>query len=265
MIRQLPLRRLEPLPALFYLGTHHPNWLGSVRQRLCVSRVRLTERKTFPRATVPWMLDSGAFSEIGTHGHWRTSPKQYAADVRRFSREIGLLAHVGPQDWMCEPVMLKKTGLTVAEHQSRTTVNYLRLRDLGVPGLFPVLQGWTADDYLRHIDLYERHVDLGRLPLVGVGSVCRRQGGDEIADLLRRLHDQGLRLHGFGVKVQGLMKIACSLTSADSMAWSYAARRQAPLPGCTSHINCANCERYALAWRAQVVHLIEAHRCPRCR
>ena len=37
------------------------------------------------------------------------------------------------------------------------------------------------------------------------------------------------------------------------MAWSFAARRQPPLPGCElRHINCANCPRYALTWHAKV-------------
>ncbi len=43
------------------------------------------------------------------------------------------------------------------------------------------------------------------------------------------------------------------LTSADSMAWSVDARRKPPLPGCTRHKNCANCPRYALRWRRQVL------------
>jgi hypothetical protein len=37
------------------------------------------------------------------------------------------------------------------------------------------------------------------------------------------------------------------------MAWSYAARRDPPRPGCTSHKNCANCLRYAAKWRAGIV------------
>jgi hypothetical protein len=36
------------------------------------------------------------------------------------------------------------------------------------------------------------------------------------------------------------------------MAWSYRARRSPALPGCTGHRNCANCLRYALAWRARL-------------
>jgi hypothetical protein len=48
-----------------------------------------------------------------------------------------------------EPVMLAKTGLTVAEHQRRTVANYLQLRALAPEVAFiPVLQGWTTGDYL---------------------------------------------------------------------------------------------------------------------
>jgi hypothetical protein len=42
------------------------------------------------------------------------------------------------------------------------------------------------------------------------------------------------------------------------MAWSAHARRQPPLPGCTSHRNCANCPRYALQWRTRVLATIAA-------
>jgi hypothetical protein len=68
------------------------------------------------------------------------------------------------------------------------------------------------------------------------------------------VHARGItRLHGFGVKTQGLIRWGPLLTSADSMAWSYAARRQPPLPGCeTRHITCANCPRYAYQWHARI-------------
>ena len=47
---------------------------------------------------------------------------------------------------MCEPFMLAKTGLTVAEHQARTVANYLELRSLAPELPFvPVLQGWSLD------------------------------------------------------------------------------------------------------------------------
>jgi hypothetical protein len=61
-------------------------------------------------------------------------------------------------------------------------------------------------------------------------------------------------MHGFGFKIQGLTDHGHLLTSADSMAWSVDARRTGrTLPGCTRHKNCANCLRYALRWRTNVL------------
>ncbi len=34
----------------------------------------------------------------------------------RYRDEIGCLLWAAPQDWMCEPWITAKTGLTVAEH-----------------------------------------------------------------------------------------------------------------------------------------------------
>jgi hypothetical protein len=54
--------------------------------------------------------------------------------------------------------------------------------------------------------------------------------------------------------VSGLRQIASHLASADSMAWSFEARRKRiVVPGCTGHINCANCLIWALQWRARVL------------
>jgi hypothetical protein len=69
--------------------------------------------------------------------------------VRRAAEDVGLLAYVAPMDWMCEPLVLAKTGLSVAEHQRRTVRNYIVLRGLA-PDLhfMPVLQGWQPSHYL---------------------------------------------------------------------------------------------------------------------
>jgi hypothetical protein len=213
------------------------------------------KRKSLPRATCDWALDSGGFTELNMYGGWQTTPKEYIAAARRYRAEIGRLVFAAPQDWMCEPPVLARTGGTVVLHQERTVANYLTLREAApeVPWI-PVLQGWTVGDYLRCCDLYERRgVALDTLPTVGVGTVCRRQSGKEGAAIVTRLAAEGLRLHGFGFKITGLRAVGDQLASADSMAWSYAARRQAPLPGCTGHINCANCLRYATKWRARLV------------
>lgn len=238
----------------FYLGTHETSWLGRTDVALFISHRRLRKRKSLPRARGRWVLDSGGFSEIAEHGRWTESPAHYATAVRRYRDEIGGLDWAAPQDWMCEPHMIAKTGLSVAEHQERTVDNLLELRGIA-PDLpwAPVLQGWELPDYLACADLYAAAgVDLAAEPIVGVGSVCRRQSGDEIGEIMSALEGMGLRLHGFGVKIRGLANYGAHLASSDSMAWSFDARRAEPLPG-HPHINCANCIDWALAWREKVL------------
>lgn len=181
------------------------------------------------------------------------SARDYAADVRRFRDEIGQLEWAAPQDWMCEPVMLKKTGLTVDEHQRLTIENYLELRSLA-PDLpiIPVLQGWSLGDYWRHVEAYDAAgIDLAALPLVGVGSVCRRQNTTVAGTVFASLAAEGIKLHGFGLKMTGLRASLSSLASADSMAWSLNARKNPPRPECT-HKSCANCLPFALEWLRDV-------------
>jgi hypothetical protein len=235
----------------FYLGTHEPSWLGKLPVPLFVSHRRLRGRKTFPRALWGWALDSGGFSELDMFGGWRTPVGEYIENVKRFKDEIGKLEWAAPQDWMCEPSMLKKTGKTIPEHQRLTTENFLRLRHKA-PELpwVPVLQGWNLMDYYLHIGMYATAgVDLWKEPRVGLGSICRRQGTIEVASIIRHLG--GLRLHGFGVKTRGLNEYSHLLESADSMAWSMAARHDDPMPGHT-HQNCANCIDYAMDWYEKV-------------
>lgn len=238
----------------FWLGTHQTDWLGRADFPLFVSHRRLSTRKRLPQAVVPWALDSGGFSEISLHGRWVTGEAEYVEAVRRYQAEIGRLAWAAPQDWMVEPVMLAKTGLTVGDHQRLTVANYCRLTQTA-PDLpfIPVLQGWTLDDYLACVQLYEQAgVDLWAQPIVGVGSVCRRQHTGEVARLLSELACLGLRLHGFGVKTMGLATYAWALASADSMAWSFNARKHPAMDGC-SHRSCSNCIRWAARWRADVL------------
>lgn len=242
----------------FYLGTHQPGWLNTTAVELFISDRRLRDYRRLPRAASGWSLDSGGFTELSTHGTWSfgPSPAAYAARVRRYADEIGNLRWATPQDWMCEPWIVAKTGLTVADHQQRTVANLLQLREAApdVPWA-PVVQGWTVADYLNCVDLYQAAgVDLTAEPVVGVGSVCRRQGTQITAEIMTELWAAGVRnLHGFGVKTAGLRLYAGLLTSADSMAWSMAARRRPALPECRGHAHCGNCRRFALRWRERVV------------
>jgi hypothetical protein len=255
---------------LFLLGTHQPGWLARAGVPLFVSDRRLRVYKRLPRATAPWACDSGGFTELQRYGTWTVPPHEYVARLRRYRDEIGQLLWAAPQDWMCEPIVINGgrvgtqyfvgTHRSVAEHQWRTVLNFAHLREIA-PDLpiVPVVQGFTRDAYLRCVDLYWSlaRIDLTREPLVGVGSICRRQGTAEAGRILAALQERGLRrLHGFGFKILGLADHGDLLVSADSMAWSDTARklRRPAFPGCVGkHKNCANCVTYALRWRTTVL------------
>lgn len=245
-------------PFRFYLGVHQPAWLTRTAVPLFLSRVRLAPRKRLPRALGPWALDSGGFSELAKHGRWTVAAAEYVAEVRRYADEIGRLEWAACMDWMCEPDVRRQTGLSVAEHQRRTVDSYLELCALA-PELpwAPVLQGWTMGEYEDHLELYARcGVDLRAAPVIGVGSVCRRQAHGRSVFLLDQLSREGLRLHAFGFKRAGLRALrdfdslgagndAGGVVSADSMAWSFHARREGG--GRQNDLG------FALDWRAETL------------
>lgn len=209
----------------FYVGIHMPHQANKV-QRAFISVNRLSNRKSaFP--VNEWIMDSGAFTTIAKHGCYPEPVSSYAEQIKRWRRNGNLVAAVA-QDFMCEPHMLAKTGLTIPDHQRLTVERYDQLLacDAGVY-IMPVLQGYEPQDYVRHIRMYGTRLALNAY--VGVGSVCKRNSSpSSVEQVLRAIHDErpDLRLHGFGVKTTALgwSGVRDRLHSADSMAWSFAAR-----------------------------------------
>ena len=218
---------------------------------LFVSLRRLERRKSSPVAVHRWALDSGGFTELHKYGVWRTTALEYAEKVAKYADEVGMMDWAAPQDWMCESSAWRATGLSVKEHQIRTVRNFVELRDHLGDVVIPVLQGWSRDSYLECEEMYDKAgVDLNAEPVIGLGSICRRNADSEITQIIEAL--QPLNLHGFGVKGNVYRQNKDLLTSADSMAWSFWARYEPPLEGCT-HQACNNCRRYALQWREKLV------------
>jgi len=213
---------------MFYIGLHQPSDARHFdRVFLSVNRLRARSK---PIGAREWIMDSGAFTEVATHGCYRQGVAVYAAEVNRWAfAGSGLVAAVA-QDWMCEPWIVTKTGLSVAEHQRLTNERYDALLPL-VRGVrvMPVLQGYTAGDYIRHLEMYGDRLAHGAY--VGVGSVCKRNTNvAEIEGILLAIRRKrpDLRLHGFGLKstALGSALVRDTMHSADSMAWSFSARRQ---------------------------------------
>lgn len=248
----------------FYLGVHEPAWLQHLDVPLFVSHRRLSRRprkRPFYRAKTKWALDSGGFTEVTQFGGWKTTAEEYAEAVQTYAEQIGRLQWAAPMDWMCEDIALAATGRDVAAHQELTVSNLCLLREYVTDtAVIPVLQGGVGavDDYVRCIDLYrEQGIDVFTEPVVGIGSVCRIQDTAAAEEIFRELHRLGLRTHGFGLKTQALKRFREVLFSADSLAWSYNARRNEPMPGHNHGSNgdgkCNNCPEWALRWRTRVL------------
>ncbi len=213
---------------IFFPGLHQPSDAQHF-ERAFISVHRLRRRKSaFP--VKAWIMDSGAFSTILLHGGYPEPVEIYAAEIRRWSRNGELLAAVA-QDYMCEPHMLAKTGLTTADHQMATVGRYddLMLCDVGGVYIMPVLQGYAPAEYVDHIRMYGDRLKPGMW--VGVGSVCKRNASPgAVAPVLSAIKRErpDLRLHGFGLKTTALAddEVRSRLYTADSMGWSFAARLQ---------------------------------------
>lgn len=211
----------------FFVGLHQPSDARHFAAAF-VSVNRLKARKS-PFAVRDWIMDSGGFSAIATHGWYPHGVEEYATQINRWKSCGNMLAAVC-QDFMCEPAMLAITGLTVAAHQRLTIERYDALVPL-VSGVhvMPVLQGYTPAEYVEHIRQYGHR--LARGMWVGVGSVCKRNGNVKAIEavlLAIKAERPDLRLHGFGLKTTALASglVWQLLDTADSMAWSFAARLQ---------------------------------------
>jgi hypothetical protein len=216
------------LPAFeveFYLGAHRLNWCweGRARGPLFVNLHLLLARKgPMLPATVDVGFDSGGYTEIVDHGGWRWDAAEHVRLMRRAHVELGRVRIAAIQDWLCTPQALARTGLSVAEHQARTTRSYLDLRD-SAPEVnwCPVLQGLEPEDYWRHRDGYEAAgVDLASVERVMVGSIAARDDEPGIQAVMRDLACSGLLLHALGAKGLGLAALGLRIASADSLAWS---------------------------------------------
>jgi transcriptional regulator of met regulon len=220
----------------FYVGLHQPADAQHF-DLACISIKRLWRRKK-PVACGDVLVDSGAFTELLLHGRYRHGVEEYAAELHRLhTTGVVNIAAAVAQDYMCEPFILAKTGLTIEDHQRLTIERYdalvaelERLFDVPIPfHVMPVLQGFAPQDYVNHVRMYGDRLKPGMW--VGVGSVCKRQGDPRsIMAVLQAIAGErpDLLLHGFGVKKTALLHpgVRELLATADSMAWSFAARKQ---------------------------------------
>ena len=221
------MRAKKGIMTKFYLGTV-PSMASRLQDNcegVMISVNQLRKRKSFFDVS-KWILDSGAFTEISKFGNYRYSVGEYALQIEKWA-SCGNLQIAVAQDFMCEPFILKKTGLSVEKHQEMTINRYQELIKITSFPIMPVIQGYQISDYLDHLMQYGDLLSINQW--VGIGSVCKRNSNpSQIRDILRsiKLIRPDLRIHGFGLKATALehSEIRDLLYSCDSMAWSFSTR-----------------------------------------
>lgn len=251
----------------FYVGSLIPNWLWTQQNRvpLFVSRRTLIKVKKLKPSNGRWCCDSGGFTELSLHGKWTISPAQYVEELNKFNEKISNMDWAAPQDYMCEPNMLEKTGLTVQHHQRLTCENFLELQSLQPDvRIIPVLQGWDIDEYWNHIDMYmEYGIDLRNYETVGMGTFCRRSNMNELLPLVIGLEKYGIKMHGFGLNLRGVQMFGSYMQSSDSTAWNKSAilngRKGIYLCG-RQHDNakdCSSCHEWSMMYGERATSLAD--------
>lgn len=182
-------------------------------------------------------VDSGGYSFMKGKGEYETSEAAYLDYVTKVSPEVFAL-----RDYPCEPDILEKFDRSVREHQRRTIEKHRRLFELlddrtieAEP--LAVLQGWTKDDYLRHIEQMDREGLL--TDRVGIGSVCRRGQDEQIREIINAVAEvTTVDIHAFGVKANVLRfeDVRDNLRSADSLAYEMGSQYEANI--CNTHKRC---------------------------
>lgn len=192
---------------------------------------------------IDWALDSGGFVAQRLYGGYRWTAAQYV--LFAFDMQPRWWSSM---DYCCEQEIAGSRGevdrriiATVASllecmgHQ-RQINDAMESYALVEP--MPVLQGRTADDYLRCAEKMQRFAFDEFPPLVGVGSVCRRHlhGEEGLVEILGHLDAQlpsHVRLHLFGVKSTALDHLRDNprIASIDSVAWDFGERMDARKEG----------------------------------
>jgi hypothetical protein len=288
----------QPPGFTFFTGAPQPSWAWRYRCNFFISRSTLVaDRKNPAKARVIALqpakeevgIDAETFSIMSKYGNYDSMPAdQWAQHAREICAGLQRVRMVSIQDWMTETPVLKLTGpwpdaeTAIRVHQERTIDSYITLRSLA-PDVkwMPVLQGNKPWQYVAHAERFEkRGINLNdpEIPVIGVGSMCRRGSKPEGLAVIRAIAGMGLRMdlpqakrfHILGWMVEGVEDTAADpemwkvMGSSDSMKWSKDARDyHIYLPDCRHGEyepremlgyakdwgNCASCVRYAIVSR----------------
>jgi len=211
----------------------------------------------------PWEGDHRTFIDCGGYHHMMTGDGEYADSDEAYLRF--LLKHrpalYALRDYPCEPDLLAELGRTVEDQQRRTTDHHIALYEQVrghslADSAVAVLQGWTPQQYLSHLDdLRDHGLVTDRL---AIGSVCRRGADQDIAEVILQVRDavpDRVGLHAFGVKgsVLRFREVADALDSVDSAAYDWSESRVPSERSNGESFTWRDSARAYLNWRHQLL------------
>ena len=204
-----------------------------------------TQRGKFIRRNPPehtrFFLDSGGFSCLNRYRDYPWTPEAYRSLIWHYKPD-----YVATMDYPCEPEIKRLIPLGSGEASRALETNYSRIRatvflaiwllEQDLPAhttVVPVIQGYTLEEYLTCVDLYEKHGIFDIADYFAIGSMCRRWRVEEIAKLVTGIVDYvwsthpNVRFHLFGLKLSALKNRAIfeRAYSVDSAAWSLNPKR----------------------------------------
>ena len=208
-----------------------PDKTGRMKPTRCRDWVRFRHPSRSWFDTVPIHLDSAGYVALSEYKGFPWTVDQYldlcAAAPWKWFASMDMC--VEPQIARHETAILDRISGTV--RLNLECLNGAERR--GISDRFvPVIQGWSGQHYLRCLDRMAWIIE-GR-PLVGIGSMCRRNvegqyGILQIVDALDRAMPRDVRFHLFGIKSDGMEELRGHprIASFDSQAYGTAARRDA--------------------------------------
>ena len=168
-------------------------------------------------------IDSGGYSFFRKWGDYPFSLEKYFEFIDIIT-ELYPVELVAIRDYPCEPTINRKDISTNKERIQKTVSNAVECIESkeDYPWI-PVIQGYTLDEYLYCINLYE---EVGiSLAYSAIGSICSRKGNIHtirriISEIAQRTKG---KIHAFGLSLVYLQDpiIFNTLYSSDSAAWNY--------------------------------------------
>lgn len=165
-------------------------------------------------------MDSGAFTQLKKYGDFKLCVDEYLDIVNKFNP----LFYVS-QDYLVERTDSPNTVQTKQEN----TVNRFISLWARKQNVIPVIHGSSVEQYRNHLKMYQ----FPQGEYIGVGSLVGQKISFKV-NVFNMLKEErpDLLLHGFGFKQQELCNstLRSMVYSADSMAWSFIARRKGQDP-----------------------------------